>query len=32
MAATLGMKYKLETMLEMNRGVVLDFVPYFVTL
>ena len=32
MAATLGMKYKLETMLEMIRGLVLDFVPYFVTL
>ena len=32
MAATLGMKYKLETMLEMIRGLVLDLVPYFVTL
>ena len=32
MIATLGMKYKSENMLEMIRGLVLDFVLYFVTI
>ena len=31
MVAALGMKYKSDKMLEMIRGVVLDFVLYFVT-
>ena len=30
-AATLGLKYKSETMLEVIRGLVLGFVLYFVT-
>ena len=32
MAATLGMKYKSETILEGIRGLVFDFVLYFVTI
>ena len=31
MFATLGLKYKPETMLEVIRGLVFDFVFYFVT-
>ena len=31
MVATLEMKYKSETILEVIRGLVLDFVFYFVT-
>ena len=31
MVATLGMKYKSETILEVIRGLVFDFVLYFVT-
>ena len=30
MVADFGMKYKCETMLEVIRGLVLDFVRYFV--
>ena len=32
MAATFGMKYQSETILEMIRGLVLDFGLYFITL